>query len=41
MSEYDGLVYDLEEATYHSIPALGSTAAKKMIKSAATHKDYI
>lgn len=39
--EYAGFVHGLEESTYHSLPGLSSTGAKKILKSAAHYKDYI
>jgi hypothetical protein len=38
---YNGFVYDLDENTYHAQPELSSTGAKKLLKSAATYKDYM
>lgn len=38
MTAYEGLVYGLPEAEYHSLPGLSSTGAKLMIKSALTYQ---
>lgn len=40
MTDYDGLVYGLEETTYHRLPGLSSTGAKKILKSPAHYKHY-
>lgn len=41
MTEYQGIVRDLDEATYHSLPALSSTGAKKLLRSPAHYRHYI
>lgn len=41
MTVYEGLVHDLPEAEYHSLPELSSTGAKKLLKSPAHYQDYI
>lgn len=40
MTEYQGLVHDLDEDLYHSLPGLSSTGAKKLLKSPAHYKHY-
>lgn len=39
--KFDGLVYDLDEATYHGLPGLSSTGAKKILRSPAHFQHYI
>jgi hypothetical protein len=41
VSEYSGLVYDLDETIYHRLPGLSSTGAKKILKSPAHFKHYV
>lgn len=41
MTEYNGLVYDLDETLYHSLPGLSSTGAKKILRSPAHFQHYI
>ncbi|MFJ4173356.1 PD-(D/E)XK nuclease-like domain-containing protein [Microbacterium sp. NPDC089696] len=38
---YDGIVYDLDEPLYHSLPGLSSTGAKKILRSPAHFHHYI
>lgn len=38
---YDGLVYDLNEATYHSQHGLSSTGAKMILRSAAHYQNML
>lgn len=40
MTEYSGIVLDLDEATYHAHPALSSTGARKLLESPATFRHY-
>lgn len=41
MTEYQGLVRDLDEATYHRLPGLSSTGAKKILRSPAHYQWYM
>lgn len=41
MTDYDGLVYGLDETIYHRLPGLSSTGAKKILKSPAHLKHYL
>jgi hypothetical protein len=41
MTDYQGLVSDLDETLYHSLPGLSSTGAKKLLKSPAHYQHYI
>jgi hypothetical protein len=41
MTAYDGLVYDLDEETYHGLPGLSSTGAKKILRSPAHYQHYM
>ncbi|MFF7293166.1 PD-(D/E)XK nuclease-like domain-containing protein [Microbacterium sp. NPDC008134] len=38
--EYDGLVHGLDEATYHRLPGLSSTGAKRILRSPAHFHHY-
>lgn len=40
MTKYQGLVRDLDETLYHSLPGLSSTGAKKILKSPAHYAHY-
>ena len=40
MNAYSGLVYDLDEETYHALPGLSSTGAKKILRSPAHFQHY-
>ncbi len=40
MTEYQGLIRELAEDLYHSLPGLSSTGAKKILKSAAHYRHY-
>lgn len=40
MTDYEGLVYGLDEQIYHRLPGLSSTGAKKILKSPAHYKHY-
>lgn len=41
MTDYNGLVYGLDEQIYHRQPGLSSTGAKKILKSPAHLKHYL
>lgn len=41
MTRYDGLVPDLDETLYHSLPGLSSTGVKKILKSPAHFQHYV
>lgn len=41
MTDYQGLVYGLEESIYHRQPGLSSTGAKKILQSPAHYKHYV
>lgn len=41
MTDYNGLVYGLEESLYHRQPGLSSTGAKKILKSPAHYRHYV
>jgi hypothetical protein len=38
---YSGIIDGLDEATYHALPGLSSTGAKKLLRSPAHFQDYI
>lgn len=38
---HDGLVFDLEENLYHSLPGLSSTGAKRILRSPAHYQHYL
>lgn len=41
MTQYNGLVHDLDEQLYHSLPGVSSTGAKKLLQSPAHYQNYI
>lgn len=41
MTDYEGLVHGLNEDTYHRLPGLSSTGAKKILRSPAHYRHYI
>ncbi|MFJ6429683.1 PD-(D/E)XK nuclease-like domain-containing protein [Microbacterium maritypicum] len=41
MTDYNGLVYGLDEAIYHRQPGLSSTGAKKILQSPAHYRHYV
>lgn len=41
MTEYQGLVHGLAEQSYHRLPGLSSTGAKKILKSPAHYHHYV
>lgn len=40
MSEYEGVIADMDETTYHALPSLSSTGAKRILSSPAKFRYY-